>query len=670
VYILDSLKDIVVENANGGTDTIVTSTSYALGANFEELVLTSSGNVNGTGNTLDNVIYGYDGKNKLDGGAGNDTLLGGDDNDLLLGKGGDDILIGEAGDDDMRGGLGNDIYYVDDAGDKVTELFGQGRDRIMSGITVDLALVGANVEDLFLTGVLDVDGLGNNLGNFIFGSTGKNLLNGRGGNDVLVDVAGQNTLLGGAGNDDLSGGGDADTLDGGTGDDTLNGGGGTDILKGGKGNDTYVLSDGFETLTEEASEGIDLVLSRFDHTLGANFENLTLTGKDSIGGTGNEIANIITGNNASNTLYGDAGNDILIGKGGQDVLNGGAGGDTMRGGTGSDLYYVDSVADKVFESFNQGYDYVVTTLSSYTLGANVEGVDFTGPGNAIGTGNALANEIAGDVGNDRLDGRAGNDVLSGGDGNDRLIGGLGNDFLGGSDGNDTLVGGAGDDALFGDFGKDVMIGGAGNDRYMVYEADDVVQEAVNGGTDLVFTQISMTLGANVENAELLVGNLTVKGNDLNNRILGSDGSDTISGGKGADTLLGRAGNDDITCGAGNDVVVGGLGADTIDAGAGNDVIRYAIDAPADLNNLGGDVITGFEHGKDRINLYDLFSDFDIRTEDVVGKGFLQLFVSGNDTLVLFDSDGGGDTFVTLATLKDVTNVTLTDVIYQQGPIVD
>jgi len=215
-----------------------------------------------------------------------------------------------------------------------------------------------------------------------------------------------------------------------------------------------------------------------------------------------------------------------------------------------------------------------------------------------------------------------------------------------------------------------MIGGAGNDRYTVYESDDVVQEAVNGGTDLVYTAVNMTLGANIENAELILGNLTVTGNGLNNRIAGSSGSDTIAGGNGADVLLGRDGNDKITGGAGTDVIEGGLGADTIDGGAGNDVFRYRLGDPGDLNNLGGDLITGFQHGKDKIDLYDLFSDFDIRTEDVVGEGYLQLFVFGNDTLVLFDQDGGGDTFVTLATLQDVTNATLTDLVYQQGPIVD
>ena len=88
--------------------------------------------------------------------------------------------------------------------------------------------------------------------------------------------------------------------------------------------------------------------------------------------------------------------------------------------------------------------------------------------------------------------------------------------------------------------------------------------------------------------------------------------------------------------------------------------------PANLNNLGGDLITGFEVGKDKIDLYDLFADFELTVEDVIGAGVLQLEVSNGDTLVKFDKDGGADSFVTLATLQDVTGVTLADLIYPQN----
>jgi hypothetical protein len=116
------------------------------------------------------------------------------------------------------------------------------------------------------------------------------------------------------------------------------------------------------------------------------------------------------------------------------------------------------------------------------------------------------------------------------------------------------------------------------------------------------------------------------------------------------------------------VIEGGLGADAIDGGAGSDLFLYALDVPGDLGNLGGDLITGFETSKDKIDIYDLFVDFDIESEDVIGEGYLRLEVSGGDTLLQFDKDGGANSFVTLATLQNVTDLTLADVIHQQGGI--
>jgi Ca2+-binding RTX toxin-like protein len=115
-------------------------------------------------------------------------------------------------------------------------------------------------------------------------------------------------------------------------------------------------------------------------------------------------------------------------------------------------------------------------------------------------------------------------------------------------------------------------------------------------------------------------------------------------------------------GDGNDVIDGGLGADVLIGGAGNDSFRYTLPNPADLATLGGDIITGFEVGKDTIDLYDLFANFNASGEDPVGEGYLELQVVAGNTFVRFDSDGGGDNFVLLATLLGVTNATLADVI--------
>jgi len=181
-YIVNVLTDVVDELAGNGTDTIKTGITYSLadtdgaganGGNVENLTLTGTAAVNGTGNALNNVLTGNSAAN---------TLTGGDGNDTLNGAGGTDTMIG---------GLGNDIYMVDVATDVVTELAGQGKDAVKSSVSYVLA---ANVENLTLTGTAAIDATGN---------TGKN---------VLVGNAGANVLTGGRGKDTMTGGKGVDTF--------------------------------------------------------------------------------------------------------------------------------------------------------------------------------------------------------------------------------------------------------------------------------------------------------------------------------------------------------------------------------------------------------------------------------------------------------------------------
>jgi Ca2+-binding RTX toxin-like protein len=174
--------------------------------------------LSGTGNTLDNRIDGQAGANILDGGAGNDTLYGGLGQDTLFGGADVDWLIGGADADVLAGGLGNDNYAVDDAGDTVVELAGEGYDRVIASVSLTLA---DEVERLTLTGTADLNGAGNTLDNRIGGNSGANILDGGAGNDSLSGGLGQDTLLGGAGVDRLDGGADADVLTGGASDDVF-----------------------------------------------------------------------------------------------------------------------------------------------------------------------------------------------------------------------------------------------------------------------------------------------------------------------------------------------------------------------------------------------------------------------------------------------------------------
>jgi Ca2+-binding RTX toxin-like protein len=435
----------------------------------------------------------------------------------FVGTAGADQMVGTSAGDRLVGLAGNDTYWVNHVGDTVVESAGQGNDRVQASISYTLA---ANLEDLTLTGVVAITGTGNEL------------------NNVLKANDAGNTLIGAAGND---------TLQGGAGADTLMGGVGADMMMGGGGDDSYDVDNSGDKVTEMTGKGTDVVRSSITYALGANVENLTLTGAAAINGTGNELNNTMVANDAGNTLFGSLGNDTLRGGLGADMLLGGAGPDQMAGGAGNDTYGVDDVGDKVSELVGEGIDLVNASVN-YTLGVNVENLALVATTAKQGTGNELNNIITANDGGNTLSGEAGNDILRGGKGADILLGGL---------------------------GFDQMVGGAGNDVYDVDSAGDTVTELVNQGTDSVKASISYALGANVENLTMTgsapisgVGNElnnTLTANDVGNTLAGEGGDDTLVGGKGADTLLGGAGNDILNGGLGNDLYRfgSGSGADAI-----------------------------------------------------------------------------------------------------------
>ncbi|AFZ57397.1 DUF4347 domain-containing protein [Anabaena sp. PCC 7938] len=362
----DNLQQNDTINGNAGTDTLIVSggsvtdgltidlnnfTNQLLNItgttvlNFEVFDFNSFvGSVNFTGNSLNNYIKG---------GSGNDTFNGG------------------AGADTSIGSLGNDVYYVDNVGDIVTELVNEGTDTVYSTIKYTL---GANLENLILQGTTAINGTGNALNNSIIGNIAANILSGGTGADTLI---------------------------------------------GGLGNDVYYVDNAGDTVTELLNEGTDTVYSTISYTLTGNVEKLILQGTTAINGTGNELNNTITGNSVDNTLIDGVGND---------TLNGGTGADALIGGVGNDIYYVDDSGDIVTELLNEGTDTVYSTVS-YTLVSNVEKLTLQGTTAINGTGNALNNTITGNSGDNILIGDLGNDTLTGLTGADQFTGGKGNDTL-------------------------------------------------------------------------------------------------------------------------------------------------------------------------------------------------------------------------------------------------
>ncbi|GEO01727.1 hypothetical protein NSE01_35590 [Novosphingobium sediminis] len=448
-FVVDSAGDKAIELSGQGTDTVKSSVTYALsgalypsGTFIENLVLTGAAAINGTGNGLANTLTGNNAANTLDGLGGADT---------------------------MSGGLGDDIYIVDNIGDKAIELGGQGTDTVRSSVTYALSgalyPTGTFIENLVLTGAAAINGTGNGLANTLTGNNAANTLDGLGGADTMNGGFGDDTYivdnvndvaneLNGQGSDTVrssvtyslsgalypsgtyienlvltggaaingTGNGLANTLTGNVAANTLNGAGGADTMIGGQGNDTYIVDNVGDKVIELNGEGYDTIFSSVTYAIsgamyptGTSVEALTLTGNAAINGTGNGSDNTLTGNSAANTL------------------NGAGGVDTMIGGAGNDTYIVDNVGDKVNELNGEGFDSVFSSVTYalsgalYPTGTFVEALTLTGSTAINGTGNGLNNVLTGNSGVNTLSGLGGNDRIDGGLGSDTLTGGTGAD---------------------------------------------------------------------------------------------------------------------------------------------------------------------------------------------------------------------------------------------------
>ena len=139
VYYVTRSDDKIIENPNGGDDTVYSNVSYTLPNDVENLVLTGTANIFGAGNNSNNILIGNEGRNRLNsgrgddivyGGGGNDFINGGEGNDHLFGETGNDTLNGEAGNDVLEGGEGDDTYLFSAKSEQDTIIDNQGHNSI------------------------------------------------------------------------------------------------------------------------------------------------------------------------------------------------------------------------------------------------------------------------------------------------------------------------------------------------------------------------------------------------------------------------------------------------------------------------------------------------------------------------------------------------------------
>jgi Ca2+-binding RTX toxin-like protein len=402
-YVMDQVDDEAIETLYGGNDTVRSSVSTSLGYALENLVLTGTGDLAGTGNALANLLSGNAGNNLLDGGEGADT---------------------------MAGGAGNDSYIVDHAGDAVIEFAGAGIDEVYSLVSHTLS---EHVEHLTLTGSADVSATGNVLDNVLLGNAGHNLLDGGEGGD---------TLSGGAGNDGLQGGAGDDTY-------VYHLGDGLDWIADAAGIDTVRFSTGL-TLDnvalriatvdgaqiaqvrilgsdgcEQADQGFDFavnvdtngqIVSPIEHFVLANGEQLVLDDLliKQITMPGSNKGDTLTGSRNDDTLMSGNGGDTLSGGTGNDVLGGDNGADLLYGGGGNDT--LDAGNDNDYADAGAGHDRI-----------------WTGNGNDV---------VQAGSGNDTIDAGNGNDLIDAGDGDDIIAASNGHDWIAGGKGNDIIDAGS------------------------------------------------------------------------------------------------------------------------------------------------------------------------------------------------------------------------------------
>jgi Ca2+-binding RTX toxin-like protein len=500
-YQVDNVGDLVSELLSGGNDLVNSSINYVLPDQVERLNLTGSA-LNGTGNALANILTGNVLANILDGLQGADTMIG---------------------------GAGDDRYVVDNVGEVVTELFGEGNDTVYSSINYGAH---TNVENIVLTGSA-ITATGNSLANVLVGDALANTLSGGDGADLLAGGVGNDVLDGGLGNDGY-------LWTQGDGLDTIIDAGGTDTLKFGPGITLdsiaareylvgtqrrifiSVLNAGGE---EQADQGVEFALNADGSS---PIERFMMTD-----GTIYTLAQVKP---AVVTTFGGLGNDTITGSRADDTIDGWLGNDVIYGRSGNDIIYGGNGADKLF-------------------------------------GEAGQDQIYGGNDNDWLQGGAGNDYLDGDNGADTLLGGSGNDILYGGNDVDVLDSGTGNDLLDGGNGQDQLWAGDGNDK--LYGGNDSDMLAAGAGND----EITGDNGADV----IVAGD----GNDL---IWAGNDNDFIDAGAGNDTIDAGLGNDFIAGGKGNDTIYAGLGADVLafNRGDGQDTVLND-DWLQDVVSLGGGI---------------------------------------------------------------------------------
>ena len=637
------------------------------------------------GDGTDDEIDGLDGNDTIEGAGGSDQLLGGAGNDVLIGGTGDDGLFGSIGDDTyvFEKGFGTDriadFDRVHGGNDKIVfgagiaaqdvQIKRQGDDIVLSfagstdvlnirwyenpGLTIEHVQFADGTrwdasflqrrasESIAITGTVDNDNL--------FGTSGHDLLIADDGNDQISGQLGDDTIEAGDGNDTLLGGGGSDLLQGDAGNDLLDGGSAGDNMQGGAGDDTYLLDNGEDEVKELAHEGLDLVVSQIDYSLGAHLENLTLQGDKAKVGRGNLLDNVLQGNDAGVTLSGGDGNDSLQGGTAADTLQGDKGNDVLRGGVGDDRLDGGAGADVYLYTRGDGNDTISASdndeasIDILRFDASIKPQDITlsaTPDDGIEETHESTVYLTFNGSNERItlhewlrhpgsrvariefaDGTVWDAAyiettvtppavpIIGSDDNDALYGLERSELLQGKAGDDEIYGNNGDDTLQGGTGNDFLVGGTGSDTYLFARGDgqDTIQdqdsnaEAVDvlkfndsvlkGDIKLTRQGSDLTLNIGANGDRVALRDWFITANNNLERVEFADGTSWNNADLREKFKLDSSALANTTGTAQNDELVGSTAGDLLRGLAGDDTLTAGD---------GDDVLEG-GHGNDNLN---------------------------------------------------------------------
>ena len=473
----------VIEAANGGVDTIRTSVNVTLDASSQVENIFAS-NLNSLdelelrGSDISNTLRGNNGDNELFGGAGADTLVGYD---------------------------GNDVYYVDNFGDRIIEAEGAGQDILLTDLNYILSST-ASIEVLASAQLSGTNGQslqGNNGNNLIVGNAGNNLLRGQGGNDVLYAGTGTDTVQGGDGTDTL-----------------LIAAASTDVgVTAGAASMLLTLGTG-SVFTTTATENFRFSDTTLTFAQLAALSGQTLTNRGIIGSSNDEV------------LIGTNGADRMVGNSGDDYFAAGLGSDSIYGGAGYDVIALEGInADDISVRSATGGLLVTSAAGTKFIASDVEEIEFDNTYLRFSQledliDNSAPPPVTGTSASENVTGTDLSEVINAGAGSDWITPGEGSDTIDGGDGNDML--------------SFVSLGDTPGRTPVTYRLD----------------------------LDLTAGTATTSGDDVYEisnveRVTGTIFADRIKGDAGDNNLRGLGDYDWFTATTGNDTIDGGTGQDMI-----------------------------------------------------------------------------------------------------------